>query len=64
MGEPGCRRRNTASAPALLPLLPTLIPQGGTMTAAEARAWADALLQDSGAGVFFGACNFYSYIAK
>ena len=41
-----------------------LIPQGGTMTAEEAGAWADALLKDSEAGVFFGACNFYSYVAK
>jgi len=41
-----------------------LLPQGGTMTAAEADAWADALRQDSEAGVFFGACNFYSYVAK
>ena len=31
-----------------------LLPQGGTMTAEEADAWADALLQDSEAGVFFG----------
>ena len=41
-----------------------LLPQGGTMTAAEADVWADALLQDSEAGVFFGACNFYSYVAR
>ncbi len=41
-----------------------LLPQGGAMTAEEAGAWADALLQDSEAGVFFGACNFYSYVAK
>src|SRR5712691_8463033 len=41
-----------------------LLPQGGTMTAEEAGAWADALLKDSEAGVFFGACNFYSYVAK
>src|SRR5262249_28168669 len=33
-----------------------LLPQGGTMTVEEANAWADALLQDSEAGVFFGAC--------
>jgi ubiquinone/menaquinone biosynthesis C-methylase UbiE len=41
-----------------------LLPQGGTMTVEEAGAWADALRKDSEAGVFFGACNFYSYVAK
>ncbi len=41
-----------------------LLPQGGAMTQAEADAWADAQLQDAAAGVFFGACNFYSYVAK
>src|SRR5712691_10349542 len=41
-----------------------VLPQGGTMTVAEADAWADALRQDSEAGVFFGAYNFYSYVAK
>lgn len=30
------------------------------MTAATAGAWTAAQLQDSEAGVFFGACNFYS----
>lgn len=41
-----------------------LVPQGSAMTVAQANAWADALLQDSEAGVFFGACNFYSYVAQ
>lgn len=41
-----------------------LLPQGGTMTAAEPEAWADALHQDAEAGVFFGACNFYSYVER
>ncbi len=41
-----------------------LASQGGSMTEAEANAWADALLQDSDAGIFFGACNFYSFVAR
>ncbi len=41
-----------------------LIPQGGTMSPAEANAWADARLQESAVGIVFGACNFYSYVAK
>ncbi len=41
-----------------------LVPQGGAMTEKEGNAWADALLKDAEAGVFFGACNFYSYVAK
>jgi len=41
-----------------------LIPKAGVMTEAEADLWADALRADSEAGVFFGASNYYSYVAK
>ena len=41
-----------------------LIPVAGTMTEAEANAWADALLKDAKEGVFFGASNYYGYVAK
>jgi hypothetical protein len=41
-----------------------LLPQSGTMAAAEADAWAESLLRDSEAGVFFGASNYYSYVAQ
>ncbi len=41
-----------------------LIPKAGVMTEEEAGAWADALRADSEAGVFFGASNYYSYVAK
>jgi len=41
-----------------------LIPRAGVMSAEEADAWADSLLQDSEGGVFFGASNYYSYMAR
>ncbi|MGQ0600878.1 MAG: methyltransferase domain-containing protein, partial [Anaerolineales bacterium] len=41
-----------------------LIPRAGEMTEAETNAWADSLLKDSDAGVFFGASNYYSYVAR
>jgi ubiquinone/menaquinone biosynthesis C-methylase UbiE len=41
-----------------------LVPQSGTMTDEQINTWADARLEESEAGVFFGACNYYSYIAK
>ena len=40
-----------------------LTPKAGTMSEEEAAEWADGLLEDSRNGVFFGACNFYSYVA-
>jgi SAM-dependent methyltransferase len=40
-----------------------LIPKSGVMSAEEANAWAESLLRDSESGVFFGASNYYSYIA-
>ena len=47
-------------------LIRKLLPTTGLMTEAEANTWADTLLQDSEAGVFFffGASNYYSYVAK
>jgi hypothetical protein len=41
-----------------------LIPTAGVMTDKEAGIWADALRKDSDEGVFFGASNYYSYVAK
>ncbi len=41
-----------------------LIPAAGTMTESDAHALADALLKASEEGVFFGASNYYSYVAK
>jgi hypothetical protein len=41
-----------------------LAPQSGAMTQDEANRWYEALVKDSEAGVFFGASNYYSYIAK
>ena len=41
-----------------------LIPKAGTMTEEEANAWAGALVKDAENGVFFGASNFYSYVAR
>jgi ubiquinone/menaquinone biosynthesis C-methylase UbiE len=41
-----------------------LIPKSSVMTEDEADAWAAALRSDSEAGVFFGSCNYYAYIAR
>jgi hypothetical protein len=41
-----------------------LVPKSGAMTEQEANAWADSLLIDSTAGVFFGASNYYGYVAR
>jgi len=41
-----------------------LIPQSGVMTAEQANQWVDARLQESVDGVFFGASNYYGYVAK
>jgi hypothetical protein len=34
------------------------------MTVTGADGWAEALRRDSEAGVFFGASNYYGYVAK
>ena len=41
-----------------------LVPSSGMMTEDYADAWATSLVNDSQAGVFFGANNYYSYVAK
>jgi SAM-dependent methyltransferase len=41
-----------------------LMPTSGAMTEAEAGVWADALRKDSDEGVFFGASNYYGYVAQ
>jgi ubiquinone/menaquinone biosynthesis C-methylase UbiE len=41
-----------------------LLPQSGVMTGEEANAWVDARLQESVEGIFFGASNYYSYVAR
>lgn len=41
-----------------------LIPAAGTMTEGEANALADELLKASDDGVFFGASNYYGYVAR
>ena len=41
-----------------------LLPKAGATTEAEAMAWAEEVLGRSDRGVFFGACNFYSYVAR
>ena len=41
-----------------------LAPKSGIMTEAEATGWANALHKASDRGVFFGASNYYTYIAR
>ncbi|MCZ6474655.1 MAG: methyltransferase domain-containing protein [SAR324 cluster bacterium] len=41
----------------------SLLPAAGAMTKEQADIWADELLGSSQDGVFFGACNFYAYVA-
>jgi ubiquinone/menaquinone biosynthesis C-methylase UbiE len=41
-----------------------LAPKSGAMTEQEANIWADGLCTDSVDGVFFGASNFYGYVAR
>lgn len=40
-----------------------LMVQAGVKDADEAREWADGLRKDAERGVFFGASNFYAYVA-
>lgn len=49
-------------APAIQSFL-RLLPKAGAMTESDARAWADAMVERSARGVFFGASNYYSYVA-
>ena len=41
-----------------------LVPQAGVMPADEINKWADARMRDSDDGIFFGASNFYAYVAR
>jgi len=41
-----------------------LAPKSGAMTEADATGWANALHRASDDGVFFGASNYYTYIAR
>lgn len=40
-----------------------LLPKAGAMTEAEAGEWADGLFRRSERGTFFGASNYYGYVA-
>lgn len=41
-----------------------LVPQSGVMTSEEINQWVDGRLQESEDDVFFGASNYYGYVAK
>jgi ubiquinone/menaquinone biosynthesis C-methylase UbiE len=41
-----------------------LVPQSGAMDEATINAWADARLRESAEGAFFGASNYYAYVAR
>ncbi len=41
-----------------------ILPKSGQVSADEANAWADTMERYSAQGVFFGSCNFYSYILR
>ena len=41
-----------------------LLPRAGAMTEAEAAGWAATMLRRSDERTFFGACNYYSYVAE
>jgi ubiquinone/menaquinone biosynthesis C-methylase UbiE len=41
-----------------------LVPQSGMLSSEEIDRWADAQLKDSENGTFFGASNFYGYVAR
>ncbi len=50
-------------APGLQSLL-RVLPKSGAMSESEARAWVNAMLKQSEDGTYFGASNFYSYVAR
>jgi ubiquinone/menaquinone biosynthesis C-methylase UbiE len=50
-------------APGLQSLL-RVLPRSGAMSESEARGWVNAMLRRSEEGTYFGASNFYSYVAK
>jgi ubiquinone/menaquinone biosynthesis C-methylase UbiE len=41
-----------------------LVAKAGAMAEDEADTWAAALRGDSDAGIFFGSCNYYAYVAR
>jgi ubiquinone/menaquinone biosynthesis C-methylase UbiE len=41
-----------------------LVPQSGLLSTDEINRWADARLRDSETGTFFGASNYYGYVAR
>lgn len=41
-----------------------LLPKSGAMTDAQAQAWGKSMFDRSEQGVFFGACNYYAYVAR
>lgn len=42
----------------------TLVPQSGVMTDDQMNGWVNDRLKESEEGVFFGASNYYGYVAK
>jgi SAM-dependent methyltransferase len=46
-----------------IPSFEKLLPRAGAMTESEAAAWATQMVGYSEQGTFFGASNFYSYVA-
>jgi SAM-dependent methyltransferase len=40
------------------------LPKSGAMSEEEAAVWINGRLEDSRNGVFFAACNFYSYVVR
>jgi ubiquinone/menaquinone biosynthesis C-methylase UbiE len=40
-----------------------LLPKAGSMTESQAADWAAAMFRRSEQGTFFGACNYYGYVA-
>jgi ubiquinone/menaquinone biosynthesis C-methylase UbiE len=50
-------------APGLQSLV-RVLPKSGAMSESEARAWVNAMLRQSEEGTYFGASNFYSYVAR
>ena len=41
-----------------------LLPKAGAMTEVEVRGWADTMTRRSEEGIFFGASNYYSFVAR
>lgn len=49
-------------APGLQSML-RVLPRSGAMTESEARTWVESMMRRSDQGIYFGAINFYSYVA-